>query len=224
MSSIPRSRAIQVQSITMPLPNNSLTLDQSVIPLILEACEQILPELRIEGGAPEPFYQAPKASQPAILFFREDFVRSLFHELAHYCLAGPARRQLDDFGYWYSPCGRSVDQQLSFEQVEARPQGLEKLLCEIWSIPFSPSLDDFSGRPPSDTFIENLENGYIEMVNNPPETPQLVLEGMRHFISTHPTACSLFDRMSGTHSFPESRPRRSRSNRCDSLSADRATR
>ena len=65
-------------------------------------------------------------------------------------------------------------------------------------------------------FIENLENGYIEMVNNPPETPRLVLEGMRHFISTHPTACSLFDRMSGTHSFSESRPRRSRSNRCDS--------
>jgi elongation factor P hydroxylase len=156
-----------------------------------------LPELRIEGGAPEPFYQAPKASKPAILFFREDFVRSLFHELAHYCLAGSVRRQLDDFGYWYSPSGRSVDQQYLFEQVEARPQGLEKLFCETWKIPFSPSLDDFLGRLPSDTFIENLEKGYIEMVNNPPETSRLVLEGMRHFISTHPTACTFIDRMPG---------------------------
>ena len=93
------------------------------------------------------------------------------------------RRQIDDFGYWYSPCGRSSREQEQFEQVEARPQGLEKLFCEIWAVPFSPSLDDFSGRQASAGFLEKLENAYIEMKTTPPNTPQRVLEGMRYFIS-----------------------------------------
>ena len=154
-----------------------------LIPAILNVCQQVLPKLHIKGGALEPFYQAPKGNRPAILFFREDYVRSLFHELAHYCLAGDKRRQLNDFGYWYSPCGRSSEEQEQFERVEGRPQGLEKLFCEIWLVPFSPSLDDFSGRHTSTGFLENLENAYIEMKTTPPKTPQRVLEGMRHFVS-----------------------------------------
>ena len=155
----------------------------ALIPAVLHVCQRVLPTLHIQGGASEPFYQAPKGNRPAILFFREDFVRSLFHELAHYSLAGDMRRQIDDFGYWYSPCGRSSREQEQFEQVEARPQGLEKLFCEIWAVPFSPSLDDFSGRQASAGFLEKLENAYIEMKTTPPNTPQRVLEGMRYFIS-----------------------------------------
>ncbi len=45
-----------------------------------------------------------------------------------------------------------AEEQQRFEEVEARPQGLEKALCEIARIRFSLSLDDFSGRPPSDFF------------------------------------------------------------------------
>ena len=41
-------------------------------------------------------------------------------------------------------------------RVESRPQGLEKRFCEIWRVPFSPSLDDFSGRPASLVFLENF--------------------------------------------------------------------
>ena len=155
----------------------------ALISAVLHVCQQVLPTLHIQGGASEPFYQAPKGNRPAILFFREDFVRSLFHELAHYSLAGAMRRQIDDFGYWYSPCGRSSREQEQFEQVEARPQGLEKLFCEIWAVPFSPSLDDFSGRQASTGFLEKLENAYIEMKTTPPNTSQRVLEGMRYFIS-----------------------------------------
>ena len=96
-------------------------------------------------------------------------------ELSHYCLAGNRRRQLDDFGYWYFPCGRTTEEQVLFEQVEARPQGLEKAMCEAIGIKFSPSLDDFSGRPPATEFLDNLESVYQEMTQNPPPTAQKVL-------------------------------------------------
>ena len=169
--------------------------EQALLNAMIRALHHVLPELRIEGGAPEPFYQAPKKNSPAILFFRDDYIRSLFHELAHYCLAGAKRRTLDDFGFWYAPCGRSADEQLQFEQVEARPQGLEKLFCEVWNIPFSPSLDDFSGRPPSTLFLENLENAYIEMKERPPATAKHVLEGMYHFVETDLATRDLFSRL-----------------------------
>ena len=148
----------------------------------MTACRTILPGLIISGGASEPFYQASKHDQPAILFFREDYVRSLFHELAHYCLAGTERRMLDDFGYWYRPSGRSDKEQILFESVEARPQGLEKVFCELWQVPFTPSLDDFCERPASTIFLESLENAYIEMTTNPPVTAKYLLEGMHHFV------------------------------------------
>lgn len=156
--------------------------DSSCLPFVLNSCRTILPDLVIRGGASEPFYQASKHNQPAILFFRQDFVRSLFHELAHYCLAGNKRRMFDDFGYWYQPCGRSGKEQILFELVEARPQGLEKVFCELWQVPFTPSLDNFSERPTSKIFLENLENAYIEMTTSPPVTAKYLLEGMHHFV------------------------------------------
>ncbi|CAG9296926.1 elongation factor P hydroxylase [Celerinatantimonas diazotrophica] len=141
----------------------------------------ILPNLTIEGEADEPFYQAPRANSNAILYFRSNYPRSLLHEMSHYCLAGDRRRDLDDFGYWYTPCGRTTEEQLRFEVVEARPQGLEKLMCEIVGIKFSPSTDDFSGRPPSESFLQHLELAYQEMLVNPPPTANKVLSGMRSY-------------------------------------------
>jgi Uncharacterized protein conserved in bacteria len=54
------------------------------------AVKECFPELQLAGGADEPFYKAPSQGHPAILFYREDFARSLLHELSHYCLAGPS--------------------------------------------------------------------------------------------------------------------------------------
>lgn len=67
------------------------------------------------------------------------------HEIAHWCVAGEARRQQDDFGYWYHPEGRSVQQQAAFLQVEVLPQSLELLFCAAAAIPFRVSLDNLSG-------------------------------------------------------------------------------
>ena len=89
------------------------------------------------GGAPEPYYE-PGA--PHRIYFRADFGRSALHEVAHWCVAGRQRRQLPDYGYWYSPDGRDADQQQLFA-VEARPQAVERCFCEA-GIAFSPSVDN----------------------------------------------------------------------------------
>ena len=104
-------------------------------------------------------------------------------------------RAIDDFGFWYAPCGRNADEQQKFEEVEARPQGLEKLFCEVWRIPFSASLDDFSGRPASKIFRENLETAYIEMKERPPATAKRVLEGMYYFVETDLATRDRFSRL-----------------------------
>jgi len=91
------------------------------------------------GGAAEPYYQP---GSPHRIYFRADYVRSALHEVAHWSVAGRRRRQLFDYGYWYSPDGRDADQQQAFFAVEARPQAIERCFCEAIGIPFSPSVDD----------------------------------------------------------------------------------
>lgn len=100
----------------------------------------------LRGGASEPFYQAPTARDSlATIWYRADYLRSALHELAHWCVAGSARRQQDDYGYWYAPDGRSSEQQRAFFQVEARPQAIERLFCEAVAIPFAVSVDNLNG-------------------------------------------------------------------------------
>ena len=91
------------------------------------------------GGAAEPYYQP---GSPDRIYFRADYVRSALHEVAHWSVAGRRRRQLLDYGYWYSPDGRDADQQQAFFAVEARPQAIERCFCEAIGILFSPSVDN----------------------------------------------------------------------------------
>lgn len=154
---------------------NNVLSDDELCEIVIRRLSEVLPDLEIQGGAEEPFYKAATEDQKAILYFRDNYVRSCLHELAHYCLAGDRRRKLDDFGFWYFPCGRTEEEQIQFEKVEARPQGLEKVMCEAMGIKFSPSLDDFSGRPASSEFLKNLESAYQEMKTNPPPTAKKVL-------------------------------------------------
>ncbi|WP_025565581.1 elongation factor P hydroxylase [Psychromonas sp. SP041] len=159
---------------------NDRFTDDEFCQYLIGILANVFPDLSIEGGADEPFYQAAKDNAKAVIYFRDNYPRSLLHELSHYCLAGDRRRMLDDFGYWYSPCGRSEEEQNKFEMVEARPQGLEKVMCEILKIKFSASIDDFSGRPPSDAFLQGLEAAYQEMQATPPPTALKVLNGFKN--------------------------------------------
>jgi len=95
------------------------------------------------GGAAEPYYQPGSLNR---IYFRADYVRSALHEVAHWCVAGRRRRQLPDYGYWYSPDGRDADQQQAFFAVEARPQAIERCFCEAAGIPFSPSVDNVGAQ------------------------------------------------------------------------------
>lgn len=81
---------------------------------------------RLVGGAPEPLYRPARApGQLHLLLYREDYFASALHEVSHWCIAGPRRRELVDFGYWYAPDGRSACEQRAFEAVEYQPQAME---------------------------------------------------------------------------------------------------
>lgn len=160
--------------ISIPMNDDDLCIS------LINLFEHLFPSIVIIGGADEPYYEAPKVETKAKIFFKENYPRSLLHEMAHYCLAGQKRRELDDYGYWYTECGRTSEEQELFQLVEARPQGLEKAMCEAIGIHFSPSFDDFSGRPISKVFLKNLEGHYQEMITNPPPTAKIALEGLMH--------------------------------------------
>lgn len=97
------------------------------------------------GGATEPFYAPAEAGQAFhLLWYREDFFASALHEISHWCIAGPQRRLLPDFGYWYVPEGRSQAQQAAFQRVEVAPQALEWCLARACRFRFQVSIDNLA--------------------------------------------------------------------------------
>ncbi len=79
------------------------------------------------------------------IFFAHGYYASALHEIAHWCLAGDARRLIEDFGYWYLPDGRDAEQQKSFEQVEIKPQAIEWAFCVASRKNFNVSADNLNG-------------------------------------------------------------------------------
>ncbi|MGE4500291.1 MAG: elongation factor P hydroxylase [Hydrogenovibrio sp.] len=107
---------------------------------------------------PEPIYRPADASHPHHrIIFAHGFFASALHEIAHWCIAGPERRLLEDFGYWYQPDGRTAEQQAEFERVEIKPQALEWIFSASAGFPFVFSADNLSGDVgASNTFKENV--------------------------------------------------------------------
>jgi|SRR5690625_1809758 len=103
---------------------------------------------RLVRGGEEPVYLPADArySHHRIVFAHGYFASAL-HELAHWCIAGAARRQQVDYGYWYCPDGRTPAQQREFERVEARPQALEWIFSRAADQPFRISIDNLAGHP-----------------------------------------------------------------------------
>ena len=119
-------------------------------------------QIRLVGGFPEPFYQAPSGKVSAEVQFTRAYERSALHELAHWCLAGAARRQHDDYGYWYEPDGRTGSQQQLFFKVEVKPQALEKHFCDALGIAFDVSVDNLENVDIDgvETFKRDVERQY----------------------------------------------------------------
>ncbi|MGF1726760.1 elongation factor P hydroxylase [Photobacterium nomapromontoriensis] len=98
-------------------------------------------------GGDEPIYLPADAEHPRhrIVFARGYFASAL-HEIAHWCIAGPQRRLLEDYGYWYEPDGRSETVQAEFENVEVKPQAVEWILAASCGFRFQVSCDNLSGN------------------------------------------------------------------------------
>lgn len=119
------------------------------------------------GGAGEPFYAPAEAGQAFhLLWYRDDFFASALHEVSHWCIAGPRRRLLPDFGYWYVPDGRSRAQQVAFEHVEVKPQALEWCLARACGFRFRVSIDNLAGEEGGPRDHSEFERAVVAQANS----------------------------------------------------------
>lgn len=97
----------------------------------------------VEGGGLEPIY-LPKSSERKhhLIVYSHDYAASALHEIAHWCVAGEERRQQEDYGYWYAPDGRTLEQQKKFEHVEVKPQAYEWMFSVAAGRAFRVSADN----------------------------------------------------------------------------------
>ncbi len=109
-------------------------------------------------GESEPEYFPAINGQLARIEFAHGFFASALHEISHWCIAGKDRRQLSDFGYWYTSDGRTATQQNAFERVEIKPQAIECLLTLACKRSFRISQDNLFADFDTDdsTFSEDV--------------------------------------------------------------------
>jgi elongation factor P hydroxylase len=103
--------------------------------------------IRLVGGAAEPLYLPAGPGQPHNrLIYSHDYPASALHEIAHWCLASVEQLALKDWGHWYTPDGRTAEQQRQFQRAEARVQAIEWFLSLAAGRPFRESSDNLSGE------------------------------------------------------------------------------
>ena len=98
-------------------------------------------------GEDEPIYLPADDTRPYhAIMFAHGFFSSALHECAHWFIAGEERRKQVDLGYWYTPDGRTAEQQKVFQQVEIKPQALEWILSKACGHRFRVSIDNLNGE------------------------------------------------------------------------------
>ncbi|MEH0743021.1 elongation factor P hydroxylase [Vibrio cholerae] len=147
-------------------------------------------QTRLELGGDEPIYLPADDSSPYHrIVFARGFYASALHEIAHWCVAGPERRLLEDFGYWYHPDGRNEQVQAQFEQVEIRPQAYEWILSVSAGFAFSVSCDNLNGDVEPDRlgFMQKVHQEVMSILATglPPRVLALS-EALRAFYQTPP--------------------------------------
>lgn len=115
---------------------------------LFDACFYKTHQTRLIKGTDEPLYKPSQDSGQTYhaIIFAHGFFSSALHECAHWFIAGPARRLLEDYGYWYEPDGRTAQQQQLFQQVEIKPQALEWVLSLACGYSFHFSFDNVMGE------------------------------------------------------------------------------
>lgn len=115
------------------------------------------------------------------IVFAHGYFSSALHEVAHWCVAGEARRQLEDYGYWYCPDGRNEAQQRAFEQVEVKPQSLEWAMTIAANRRFQVSTDNLNGvEPDRHGFTRRVRAQLINyMQTGFPKRAQMFIDALR---------------------------------------------
>lgn len=128
-------------------PKNPLDPELTALIRLFDDCFYTTYNTRLIKGDDEPIY-LPASSECSYhqIIFAHGFFSSALHEIAHWCIAGEERRQQVDFGYWYEPDGRTVEQQNLFESVEVKPQALEWILSKSSGRKFRVSVDNLNGE------------------------------------------------------------------------------
>ncbi|MGF1689533.1 elongation factor P hydroxylase [Photobacterium japonica] len=134
-------------------------------------------------GGDEPLYLPADSAHPhhRVIFARGYFASAL-HEIAHWCIAGPARRLLEDYGYWYEPDGRSEQVQAEFENVEVKPQAVEWILAASCGFCFQVSCDNLNGNHEPDrvSFTRRVhEQVMVYLEQGMPARCQILSEALR---------------------------------------------
>ena len=163
---------------------------------LFERCFATRYNTRLVGGAAEPVYLPADAQEPMHrIVFTLDYFRSALHEVAHWCVAGAARRELLDFGYWYAPDGRSAEQQAAFEQVEVKPQALEWLFCAAAGHSFRVSLDNLSGETSDPTPFKRRVVAQVQdyLRTGIPERPARFVDALlTHYLPSEKLSADVF--------------------------------
>ena len=115
---------------------------------IFNQCFELEYNTKLVKGGDEPIYLPADQEYPYHrIYFARGFYSSALHEISHWLVAGKARRQLEDFGYWYEPDGRSQERQRDFEKVEVKPQAIEWILSDAAGFRYFASADNLNGNP-----------------------------------------------------------------------------
>lgn len=143
---------------------------------------------RLVKGGDEPIY-LPANDNCAYhqIIFAHGYFSSALHEISHWCVAGEARRKLEDFGYWYVPDGRNEIQQKSFENVEIVPQAIEWAFNAAANKKFSVSSDNLNGfEADTDGFTKKVHAQVIVFLENGfPKRAQQFIDALAKFYQTN---------------------------------------
>ncbi len=174
----------------MGIPHSLLEdhFQASWLEVVFEHCFAEKYDTYLLGGYPEPLYQPPSAAGGSgSIQYRGDYFASALHEVAHWCIAGPDRRLLVDYGYWYAPNGRTARQQERFENAEYKPQALEWFFARACAYPFSLSLDNLDlmcgDIPDTRRFREKVlaQTQHWQQAGLPPRGQRFLMGLCRHF-------------------------------------------
>ncbi|GAB7220538.1 elongation factor P hydroxylase [Vibrio comitans] len=145
---------------------------------------------KLELGGDEPIYlPADESNNHHRIIFARGFYASALHEIAHWCVAGPKRRLLEDFGYWYEPDGRDASTQAEFEKVEIRPQAYEWLLSQSAGFRFQVSCDNLHGafEPDRLGFMKKVHAEVIDILEKGlPTRVEMLSNALREYYSVPP--------------------------------------